>query len=236
VRDPSSADLLRKIGVSKPPIEVTADPAYALSGAEPDRVAGIRARAGIVNGEPTVGFALRRWNAGNAPEAESFAEAADQIVEATGSKIVFIPMQPPDDLSYAAEVVDKMKRRNSAVLINERLSPQDALGLIGSLNGLAAMRLHALIFAAAAGGVPITAFSYDPKVTQLMKGLEQEPYNIELSSFTPSLATERLISSLGQGAEKLNRPREHSENMKNLALSNVDFALNAARRGRPGKP
>ncbi len=228
VRDTASRDLLKGIGVNKPPIEVTADPAYALRAPSPERISEIRERAGIKD-EQTVGFALRRWGVPGSPGPDLFAEAADRIVEQTGSKIVFIPMQPPDDLNYSNDVANLMKQRGRAVVVDEPLSPQETLGLVGSLNALAAMRLHALIFAAAAGGVPITAFSYDPKVTQLMKGLGQDAYNIELSSFTPSEASQRVASALHQDSEMLRRLREASSNMTKLALSNVDFALQAAR-------
>src|SRR5439155_13448131 len=133
----------------------------------------IRARAEIGEGSPVVGVALRPWSSGGqAASPEALARICDSVADATGAQIAFVPMQPPGDVEISTAVAAAMRRSDAARVVREPLLPREVLGLVGSMDALVAMRLHALIFAAA-GGVPMVALSYDPKVTQLMEGLGQ---------------------------------------------------------------
>jgi polysaccharide pyruvyl transferase CsaB len=222
VRDPGSADLLRRIGVNRPPVEVTADPAFALTPALDERVQDIRLRAGVETGRLAVGVALRPWST---VSVEGLAAACDSIAESTGAQLVFIPMQPPGDVAISTAVAAAMKRNDSARIVQEPLLPREALGLVGSMDVLVAMRLHALIFAAAAGGVPIVALSYDPKVTQLMEGLEQGTFKFELDAFDAERTAQAVTGTLEQGEESLVRYRSKAAAMAERALVNVDRAM-----------
>ena len=228
VRDPASAELLRQIGVRRPPVEVTADPAFALTSAAAERVAEIRERAGIHPDRPAVGVALRPWRADRAGmSARELARMCDLIAEDAGAQIVFIPMQPPGDVNIASDIVAVMNHGDAARLVTEPLQPREAMGLIGSLDGLVAMRLHALIFAAAFHR-PIAALSYDPKVTQLMEGLGQSEYNVELPSFSPERAAELMAQGMASRVS-LQILGDRADEMARKALINVDLALAAAR-------
>ncbi len=236
VRDSGSANLLKRIGVTRPPIEVTADPAFALTACSAERIEEIRQSAGVRDGGPAIGIALRPWHAAHdGPDAQSLAEMADRIVDSRGGQIVFIPMQPPGDVDIAADVYGLMRRQDAALIVVEPLSPRETLGLIGSLDGLVAMRLHALIFAAASG-VPLAALSYDPKVTHLMRGLGQEAYGIGLATFTPRFAADCAVRSFQRTPEERAGLRSQAEDMARKALINVDRALRIAREKRVVEP
>ena len=222
VRDPGSEDLLRRIGACKPSIEVTADPAFALRPALDDRVQDIRTRAGLEPGRTSVGVALRPWGS---VSVEGLAAACDAVVESTGGQVVFIPMQPPGDVSISTAVAAAMKRGDSARIVQEPLLPREALGLVGSMDALLAMRLHALIFAAAAGGVPVVALSYDPKVAQLMEGLGQGKFKFELDEFDPLRTADAVSRACGQENDSIERYRARSAEMAERALVNVDRAM-----------
>jgi polysaccharide pyruvyl transferase CsaB len=229
VRDPGSADLLREIGVVRPPLEVTADPAFALTPALDERVRDIRARAEIREGSPVVGVALRPWSSrGQAASPDTLARISDSVADATGCQIAFVPMQPPRDVDISTAVAAAMRRSDSARIVQEPLLPGEALGLIGSMDALMAMRLHALIFAAA-GGVPMVALSYDPKVTQLMEGLGQSEYNMELATWDAGRAAEAVVRRMQSDPDSLAVLRERAAGMTDRALVNVDRALAVVR-------
>jgi polysaccharide pyruvyl transferase CsaB len=233
VRDPGSAELLRRIGVTRPPVEVTADPAFALTPALEERVRDIRSRAGITgieSGSPVVGVAIRPWRADGGTKPGMLAQLCDIVAESTGAQIAFIPMQPPGDIDTSTSVAAAMRRGDAARVVREHLLPREALGLVGSMNALIAMRLHALIFAAAAGGVPMVALSYDPKVTQLMEGLGQSPYNMELSSLEPERAAEAVIHVIRSDSAAVAQLRERAAAMAERALVTVDRALAVVHR------
>ena len=84
--------------------------------------------------------------------------------------MVVLPFQPSADASVSHELAALLP---DAVLITRAMSPQALMSVVGRLDMLVAMRLHALIFAASQG-VPAVGVSYDPKVEALCReaGLE----------------------------------------------------------------
>jgi polysaccharide pyruvyl transferase CsaB len=223
VRDAASADLLRRIGVRKPPIGVTADPAFALSPAPPERVHELLRQAGAPEESRLVGIALRPWKTGG-PAPDDLGRAVRLISERTGVYPVFLPMQPPGDLELSRAV-------NAAAgvgsVLEQTLSPQEALGVAAACGGILAMRLHALIFGASAG-VPLVALSYDPKVTQLMNVVGQGDRCVELAQFDADAAAVMMSQALETGAVSRDSLCLRARELAELALVNVDRALSVA--------
>jgi len=154
VRDQDSASLLREIGVAKP-IEVTADPVWGLSSAQPSPpqpgVWTVSLRSWV--GEPERGF--------NA----SLAQAA----RASGARLHFLPMQPEHDEPVCRKYLHEHGDATlDEVLQASGLAPREMVNLAARGGLMIAMRLHALIFAASRG-VPCVAVNYDPKVAALAR-------------------------------------------------------------------
>jgi polysaccharide pyruvyl transferase CsaB len=219
VRDPGSEELLRAIGVSRVPVHVTADPAFALQPAPAERVDALLAAAGVLGNIPLLGVAVRQWPAG--PSEETYASALREAARRAGSRVVFLPMQPPGDVELSHAIAARL---TDATVLEEPLSPQEAVGVCGRLDALLAMRLHALIFASLSG-VPLTALSYDPKVAELMILLGQAGQCLPLDVPAAELS-ERVADSFGRGREAL---RDRARALEDRTLENVDIALAAAR-------
>jgi polysaccharide pyruvyl transferase WcaK-like protein len=117
-----------------------------------------------------------------------------------------------------------------ATVLKATVSPQEMVGITTRLQGLAAMRLHALIFGAVTG-TPLVALSYDPKVTQLMEILGQGARTVALESFNPADVSARLVSALAEGETLRASLRNRAEMLAEKALLNVDRALTVAGRG-----
>jgi polysaccharide pyruvyl transferase CsaB len=226
VRDEGSANLLKQIGVRKPPIEVTADPAFALTPADPERVDALLRETGVPTDQPVIGIALRPWHI-EKPSIADYAEMCWRLAEDTRAHLLFLPMQPPGDLDLSEQLAAGMTGRASVLKLP--ISPQEMVGITTRLQGLAAMRLHALIFGAVTG-TPMVALSYDPKVTQLMEILGQGARTVALKSFSAEEVSAKMASALAEGYALRASLRNRAESLAEKALVNVDRALAIAGR------
>jgi polysaccharide pyruvyl transferase CsaB len=151
VRDEESAVLLRKIGVSKS-VEITADPVWGL---EPRNEIKPEAKKWLV--------ALRNWPNQDEQAIERLVGAIRNAANNKGARLQFLPMQPGPD-----NEILKGLAQTDEILDTTGKHPSEILSIAKSCELMLAMRLHALIFAAA-GGVPVVAFDYDPKVSAVAK-------------------------------------------------------------------
>ena len=173
VRDGESARDLESMGVGLP-VEVVADPVLGLGPADMDVAAGaeILRRHGITPGAGVVGVSVRPLSGpGPAAWEIELARACDELVRA-GLRVVFIPMHHPADLVVSREVAAVM--REPYMIVGERMSVTQAFSLVANLDLLVGMRLHALVFAAAAGVLPV-GIVYDPKVERFLRRLDLAP-------------------------------------------------------------
>jgi polysaccharide pyruvyl transferase CsaB len=163
VRDAASQTLLREMGVRRPRVVLSADPSLLLTPEWSEAAKAEKARWG--NGA-AYGLALRPWRRGDAVRAA--ADAARILTARLGVRWILLPMHPPGDLAVAETLAARLGP--AAVVVRAPLGPREMLALIGSLDLLVGMRLHALLFAAAQG-VPIVPIAYDPKVEALAHDL-----------------------------------------------------------------
>ena len=219
VRDDASARLLREIGVSRPPIEVTADPALLLSPTGSPRIGG--------GGE--FGVALRPW-----PGHEQIgAEVAGACFQSLGRQEprlvpILLPMQDASDRTVSSQF-DKQWEALAGVdsaafygITNAGLGP--LLSIIAGCDMMVGMRLHALILAAAAG-VPSVALSYDPKVTAFMQASGQSDAVYDLSAPNAETLAELVGRVWAERKERAAALEEALPSLRAKAQRNVDVAL-----------
>ncbi|MCG0275300.1 MAG: polysaccharide pyruvyl transferase CsaB [Thermosediminibacteraceae bacterium] len=170
VRDENSRDQLKSLGVQNPPIYVTADPAFALKPVDDETGYNILRRIGISldGGDLKIGVSVRPWKVGKSREV--IAKVCDYLIKNYSAKILFIPMQFPQDYTESLEIMGLMGER--AQIINEPLGPKELLWICGQMDLICGMRLHALIFGAMMG-VPLVGLPYDPKVENFLKRVQQ---------------------------------------------------------------
>jgi len=167
VRDPASAQLLREIGVTRPPIEITADPALLLSA------------PGVPRSGNSFGVALRPWHGQDNLGAQVAAACINSL---GGQKPLLLPMQDASDRPLAEQFSEGWLGQPSAATLcstTDGLNP--LLSIIAGCDMMVGMRLHALILAAAAG-VPSVALSYDPKVAAFMQASGQSDAVYDLNT------------------------------------------------------
>ncbi len=220
VRDPDSADLLREIGVTRPPIEVTADPALLLS-SSPLPQAG----EGPGVGAASFGVALRPWH-GQEGVAAHVADACASVL--SGRRALLLPMQAGSDKPVAEQFARQWHQGSQAgnrvtlCSLEKGLTP--LLANIASCDLMIGMRLHALILAAAAG-VPSVALSYDPKVDAFMQGSGQGDAVYDLARSDPDTLPSLLTRVWAERAERAAALRAALPGLRARAARNVDVAL-----------
>lgn len=159
IRDEDSLTELKRLGISRPRIVLTADPVFSY--------VDVRTHLSKMRRERRIGISIRRW-----PKVLDLpcviAKAGDELIDSLGVKIDFFAFHPDDeDLCY--EVIGMMNRK--AQILKES-NPFEFSNLINQVDLLLGMRLHALILAAT-NYVPMVGIGYDPKVNSLLRFIGQ---------------------------------------------------------------
>lgn len=169
LREEFSLQELRRLGIDKPRIILTADPALTVEMDKSVDVESIFAKESIDSAGPFIGISARRWQ-GLEKYAEIIALVIDYMIETYNIKPVFIPMQYPGDLLAAWAIADKMKGK--PYIIKNKYNISQTLGIISKMEILVGMRLHALIFAASLN-IPIIGLAYQPKIEAFLEYIHQ---------------------------------------------------------------
>lgn len=160
LRDNNSLDELKSMCVDRPEILLSADPALQLRPAPAHVIDRVFAREGIPADGSYLGFAVRRWK-GIERTAAVIAQAAEYAYEKYGVTPVFLPFEYPNDLAAGERVTALLHCPHYEV--RQRCTIEETIGLLTRMRAVVAVRLHALMLAAAQG-VPMVGLSYDIKI------------------------------------------------------------------------
>ncbi|MBT9546403.1 MAG: polysaccharide pyruvyl transferase CsaB [Candidatus Sericytochromatia bacterium] len=166
LRDRDSIELLQEMGIPAERIHQTADPVLAMRGMPRGRADEILLTEGLDPSRPILGVSIRPWKSWYEKQLKSFTAVLSQFARQKGAQVLFIPFQGDQDTWLCHEAAYSMNCRPSAPVIrvlSGNYSPLEIHSLIGRLDMMVGMRLHALIMAAA-NRVPAVGIVYDPKV------------------------------------------------------------------------
>lgn len=172
VRDAASKKELLSLGITRPPLCVTVDPAFCLHpppSNKPKEVQHILSH--LPPGRPLLGISIRSWR-GQHKFIHEIAKTADRLALTLGMATVLIPMFPEQDLPVSRYTASLMQQE--AYVIEKELTPHEVLSLFSHLDLLIGVRLHALIFAAITG-TPMAGVGYDPKICSFLNQLGLNP-------------------------------------------------------------
>jgi polysaccharide pyruvyl transferase CsaB len=100
------------------------------------------------------------------------AEAADYLITRYDAQVLFVPFWPGRDEEQAELVVAKMRNQAATHILRGEQPTRVLRALLGEMDAVLALRLHALILAAASG-VPVLGFSYARKVSGFLAAVGQ---------------------------------------------------------------
>ena len=193
LREPDSLKELQSMGVTKPEILLTADPALTLPAASEDEIDSVLLRAGIPPHGKYLCFALRNWK-GFEDKAPLFAQAAKYAYETYGLTPVFAAVE-----KHLDPVAGRLAATGLDIphyFLDDAGSAGTIIGALSRMQAVVSMRLHALIFAAGQG-IPLAGVVYDPKVSAFLRYIGQENF-LDLDALTADALKamiDRMVSS-----------------------------------------
>lgn len=261
VRDRASRDLLKKLGVREDKMRITADLAFTLPSAGRDRACEILKAEGIPSdGSPAVGVSLRRWfhfrhrffpryPGSVSPKEEKRMREADGVLvrfldflmRDTGARLVFVPMRKAgaagdygqDDDLYSGEIRERLENPDRAFVVRGDYPPGELKALLGTMDAVVAMRMHALILAASSG-VPVLGISITPAKGEGLFEVLGLPWGfLPVEGIDFAALRDRFSMLWRQRAEIGDLFRGCRETWEKRALSNFDI-LPPPLQGPPG--
>lgn len=208
VRDASSAELLRNLGVPADRVFTTADPALLLKA--PERSSEESADA------PVVGLAIRPWQ--RMDVVRIFGEAARELAR-KDIGVAWIAMQTGYDDGLCREAASLY----GGTFLDPQGHPTEAVKMTASVDVLVGMRLHALILAAVSDVVPV-GVAYDPKIDAFMRRLGLDRLTLPLAAVTGHAVATLALEALANRQLAEAAVRSAVPSLRHDALRNVEIA------------
>lgn len=172
VRDEASKELLIEIGIKGDNVIVTADPVLRIKKADLSVGREILIKEGFHpdQGRMTIGFAIREKKI-NSNFVDEMCISIRRLINEKQAQIVLIPFHYSEDMA----VIEEIERRlgSDVCCIKHKYLTNEMLSIIGNMDVLVGVRLHALIHAAIMG-IPMIAISYDPKINSFMHSMDMK--------------------------------------------------------------
>ena len=198
LRDVESLQTLRAYGVCKPRVEVTADPALLMAGDDGAAQRFIQ-RSGLDPAGRYSLFVLRPWE-GTRERLAAIGAAADYGWERYGLMPLFYCLEPGRDAEITRAAAALVKA--PCQVLEPDLDGPGLCGLLGRMELVVAMRLHALVFACARQ-TRVAAISYDPKVSGFMSYLGSRSC-VDLSDVTAESMKDLLDRAMNEEEQSRN--------------------------------
>ena len=218
LREPDSLKELQSMGVTKPEILLTADPALTLPAANSDEIDSVLLRAGIPPHGKYLCFALRNWK-GFEDKAPLFAQAAKYAYETYGLTPVFAAVE-----KHLDPVAGRLAAAGLDIphyFLDDAGSAGTIIGALSRMQAVVSMRLHALIFAAGQG-IPLAGVVYDPKVSAFLRYIGQENF-LDLDALTAD-ALKAMIDRMVSSPISPEEQAAAVQNLRQIEQVNVDTA------------
>lgn len=223
LRDRLSFHELKRMGIDRPDIHLSADPAFRLQPVPTQEVKQVMQRLGIPDGQNFIGVGLRDWT-GLSQAEDAIAAALDDAYETHGLVPLFVPIEYPSDIAPAERISKKLHCPN--YVVREQQSIALTIGLLAQTKAVMGVRLHSLLFAAAAG-VPVIGISYDIKVDGFLDYIRSDTC-VPFGAVTKEKLME-LIAVCVSGQKQI-EVREMAEELRQLEQENIRAARNMLER------
>jgi len=208
VRDKHSKEFLESIGVDGSKIFLSTDPVINMREDESLKYEK--------SDTLKVCFSLRNWK--DSDVSEKISKVAKKLID-KGIECHFIPFYFKEDL----QLVDQIEKNlgNKAFYYRQKLTTKEAFNIIKTMDVMVGVRLHALIFAAAAN-VPIVAISYDHKVDHFVNSVNMK-IACTIDNIDENTLFEEIMEKIKNEDEEKANLQEHVEKLRELY--NINYKI-----------
>lgn len=213
LREPDSQQELLQMGVVKPTICITADPALGLQPCSEARIREMTEELGCTT-TPFV-ISVRNWKQYDEKLISVLRESICAIRETFHLTPIIVPMQRPHD----EEISKKIARDTGAVLFPNTYTIEELLGFLSSCQFVLGMRLHAVIYSFSVGVSPV-GIVYDPKVKSCL-----QYFHTEQQISVEELTTKGLLEAVRKAMELPAPNPEKIKELKGKAKENAKMAV-----------
>ena len=228
VRDKKSVQTLTKLGIAEKNIILTADPVMAMHPVDKHSGRLILRGHGLEGSKPLFGISAREWQSLYGFK-QVLADVADRLISEYDGRVIFLPLQYPDDLAVSKEIAELMKEKKDVAIIEQRCSINEFLSIVGNMELLLSIRLHALIFGAVMR-VPVIGISYDPKIDGFLEGIKATSLG-DLAEITLEKIMKK-IEDVRKDPSYLERQNFSVESLRADALRNAFLAVSLLDGGK----
>ena len=222
LRDDKSDEELKSLGVTKPKVIITADPAFTIDTDITQSGKFFTNIAGVPQGTRICIVSIRNWKNSSPYFTSDLAKLCDYMVEKHGIYPLFVPMQYPEDTEISKTVMDSMK--HPSYIINRELSVPEMFSVLSEADVLIGMRLHSLIYATTLA-IPSMPICYDPKISAFMESLNQ-PDRIDVECFDYTKAESLLNTIILEKDKRREDLKKTNAILRKTAEENAEYAIN----------
>ena len=173
-------------------VTLVRDPAWDLPAAHPEQVRAVLASSGVEDGTPLIAVSLKPGAAESSVRrcVANVAGGLDRWADGHRGQILFLSFSDKGDYQLGADLTDdhlgrllveSMRHGERVRIIAPGLHPTVMRGIIERCAAVVALRLHAQIFAAAAGR-PVFGLSFESKCDEFLASIGATP--IRLGEFS----------------------------------------------------
>lgn len=243
LRDEVSYINLENIGANMTHIHLTADLAYLLPHAPPERVRKIMLQEKIdENDGPLIGMTVTREICQMAfSDSKSVEEryrksirllsqVVDYLIGELNAMVIFIPhcigpTKELDDRIVANDIYQLVKNKHSVKVITKECTPEELKGLFGQFDLFIGERLHSVV-GAVSMYVPSIAILYPSPRNEIIAGVLDEKYMCNIETIDFDLLISKIVDILSE-KEKIKKDLvDKVEAVKKRVLLNGELLKN----------
>lgn len=221
LREDGSLLELKEMGIDTKNVEITADPALSILPVSDEEVNEIMLKEGISSDKKLIGICVRKWKTTESNFVDVVSTALKNICREHDLFPVFIPLKLPEDVKISHEVGNKLGMDYK--VISNKYNSKEIIGLVGKMQIMLCMRLHAVIYAANVA-VPTVNLSYDPKVENMASYLGMGD-SMDIADLTAETLQKQLEDTIKRESEIKIHLKECREKFAKKTEDDALFAL-----------
>jgi polysaccharide pyruvyl transferase WcaK-like protein len=227
LREHEALEPIRELGV-RCPISLAADPAVSAHSPDREVVLKIVKSKGIDPEKPILGVNINayvaRWIRGESWDLSDtefvriICDALYSIAERIGPQIVFICTNK-GDLSFiqaTVKAVEKSIGVDITVFDNTEFTYKELMGVMGLLDVMIGMRMHAVVLASAMN-TPVVSLNYAPKVGHYMKLIGAEDFALDLEGLTAETLCAKTVELWHKRQDRSVQLRDRLSELKTMS-------------------